>query len=508
MLNKFKQHFFDKNLQFILLDNDGVIIESDQHLFEVLPGNSIIDVHPFFESFPSFLDSEEKTFTFFCIHLSIDENYFITDIILTIEKDVMVLMIHDLTQHYEAYQSVAQARNESIIKTELTVIKNKELEERERFKNKFIQNFSHEIRNPLTSIMAITNIMSDTDLTREQQKMLDFLKESNSALSLMLEDILSIGAIDSGKLELREKPFSLIKLFRLLEFTYKTKAKKKGIEFIASFDTRIPEFVQGDRLRLYQILTNLLDNAIKYTNEGQVEFSMAFNQKWANKVSLRFEVSDTGVGIHEESLETIFESFTQLGTDPNKQGSGLGLAIVKGLLNLMGSTVKATSKPNEGTVFHFDLLLTYPLGLSNEETKESTDHRLLDFERKDKDQLRLLVVEDDERIQTVILKTLIDADFFNVEILNDGADVLKELVNNQYDLILMDVDLPNISGDQLTRLIREFPFKNIKDIPIIGLTANAYKEQIYSYLTSGMSEVLTKPFEKEDILKAIFQALK
>ena len=420
----------------------------------------------------------------------------------------MALLIHDLTQHYEAYQSVAQARNESIIKTELTVIKNKELEERERFKNTFIQNFSHEIRNPLTSIMAIANILSETNLTDEQQKMLGFLKESNSALGLMLEDILSIGAIDSGKLDLQEKPFNLAKLFKLLEFTYKTKANHKGIEFVASLDEKIPKFVQGDRLRLYQILTNLLDNAFKYTEEGKISFSITFNQKWANRVSMRFEVSDTGFGIPEGSQEHIFESFTQLGAGLNKNGSGLGLAIVKGLLDHMGSKIKVTSEIDQGSTFYFDLLLKYPLHPENDGMGESANIKALDFKRKDKDKLNLLVVEDDERIQTVILKTLIDADFFNVEILSDGADVLKELVNKSYNLVLMDVDLPNISGDQLTRLIREFPFKNIKDIPIIGLTANGYGEQLNSYLASGMNEVLTKPFERENLLNAIVRILK
>ena len=508
MLKNYKQHFFDKNLQLIALNKEGIVVESDQNLFHVKPGKSIIGAHPFFEMLPSLLDSGEKQVRFFCIHLAMGAADYITDILLVNEEYGPVLIIHDLTEHYEAYQSVAQARNESIIKTELTVIKNKELEERERFKNTFIQNFSHEIRNPLTSIMAIANILSNTALTNEQQKMLDFLKESNAALGLMLEDILSIAAIESGKLKVQEKQFNLVKLFRLLEFTYQTKTKLRGIGFEATLDGEIPEFVQGDRLRLYQILTNLLDNAVKYTEAGKISFTIAFNQKWANRVSMRFAVSDTGVGIPEASLAAIFESFTQLDPDQNKKGSGLGLTIVKGLLALMGSKIKVTSEIDQGSTFYFDLLLKYPLHPSKEGTSEHSDYSPLDIGRKEKDKLNLLVVEDDERIQAVILKTLIDADFFNVEILHDGADVLKELVNKQYSLILMDVDLPNISGDQLTRLIREFPFKNIKNIPIIGLTANAYSEQRNSYLNSGMNEVLTKPFEKEILLKAILRVLK
>ena len=214
-------------------------------------------------------------------------------------------------------------------------------------------------------------------------------------------------------------------------------------------------------------------------------------------------VHDIGV------ISSVFESFVQLGSGKNKNGSGLGLAIVKGFLNLMGSTIKVNSKYSEGSTFYFDLLLKFPLPSTSEEASADADiFDLKGFQKKYPQKLDVLVVEDDERIQTVLLKTLIDTDFFRVEILNDGSNVIKELVNNRYDLILMDINLPNLSGDQLAKLIREFPFKNIKNLPIIGLTANAYKDQLENYLTSGMNKVITKPFEKEELLKTIFLVLK
>ena len=349
MLSEYKQRFLGKNLQFILLDNDGMVVESDQNLFELRLGKSIVETHPFFESFPSFLGGDETTFTFFCIHLSIGSDSFITDITLTIEEDRIILVIHDLTQHYEAYQNVAQARNESIIETELTVIKNKELEERERFKNQFIQNFSHEIRNPLTSIMAIANIIADTDLTAEQRKMLDFLKESNSALALMLEDILSIGAIDSGKVELQEKSFKLVKLFKLLEFTYKTKTRQKGIEFKASLDGKIPEFVLGDRLRLYQVLTNLLDNALKYSPTSpriQVHLTAEADQ-------IILHIQDEGIGIAATHQDKIFDKFFRVpqGDQHDVKGYGLGLSYVKAMMDAHDATIAVKSEIGKGGSF-------------------------------------------------------------------------------------------------------------------------------------------------------------
>ncbi|WP_273568503.1 sensor histidine kinase [Maribacter halichondriae] len=361
MLEKYRRQYRDHKVQFIFVDYDDTIVESDQTLFPLIAGSKLSEEHPFFESVSSLLESSDEVFKFFCIHLRIEKTSLITDITMIKKDEGFLLIIDDLSEHYDSYQSVAQSRNESIIKTELTVIKNQELEERERFKNSFIQNFSHELRSPLTGIMAISDILATTSLNGEQRKMLDFLKHSNSNLSLMLEDILNISSIGSGRLELQQKLFSLAKLFKLLEFTYKTKAKKKNLDFYCHLDEKVPEFVEGDRLRIYQVLTNLLDNAIKYTTKGNIKLSIVFNQKWANKVSLRFEVSDTANGIPQESFDTIFESFTQLNTENKANGSGLGLAIVKGLLKLMGSKIRLNSTVGEGSVFYFDLLLRFPL---------------------------------------------------------------------------------------------------------------------------------------------------
>ena len=268
MLKQYQEEFANKNRQFILMNEECTVIESDQQLFDIPERSSILTLHPFFESLPALFDSEEQEFDFYCIHITIGEKAFATDMKLLRKKEGFLLLVTDLTEHYDSYQSVTQSRNESVIKTELTVLKNLKLQERERFKNRFIQNFSHELRNPLTSIMAIIDILDETKLTEEQTKMLDFLKESNSNLRLMLEDTLSIGMIDAGKLEIQRKLFNLRKFFDLIEFTYTTKAKKKGLEFVSSWDAKIPEFVEGDRLRLFQIMTNLLDNAIKYSPEA------------------------------------------------------------------------------------------------------------------------------------------------------------------------------------------------------------------------------------------------
>lgn len=507
MLEAYKQAYVGKNIQLLLTNLVGDILESDQNLITLNIGSSIFDVHPFFECLSSIQEIEDKEVTFNCVHLNILNTDIIVDIVFAKKKEGVLITLQDFTEHYTAYQTMAQARNESIINEELIVLKNNELEERERFKNKFIQNFSHELRNPLTSIIAITNIIGDTRLDDEQLKMVDFLKDSNTNLKLMLEDVLSISMIASGKVQLDTKMFNLVRLLDLLVFTYNVKAKNKGLEFILRLDERIPEYVEGDRLRLFQIITNLLDNAIKYTKEGNITLDVQFNQKRANKVSMRFEVSDTGLGIAENSTTTVFESFTQLNATEQNDGTGLGLSIVKGLLELMGSHINLRSTLGKGSTFYFDLVLKYPLHpidkiLSKELTNQKKIHS------KSKKKYKLLLVEDDERIQTILFKFLMDADVFYIDLVSDGAMVMEEVINTNYDIILMDVNLPNVSGDQITRVIRDFPFKNIKNIPIIGITANAYKDDVKNYLDMGMNAVLSKPFEKEVLINTVFACLK
>lgn len=510
MLDTFQKKYANKNKQFVLVQKTGVVIESDQALFPVDTESSIFELHPFFESFTAVLEGNEEE-NFFGIHITFKEKIFIVDITAIPEKEGLLLIFKDLTEHYNTYQTITQRRNESVIKTELTVLKNLELQERERFKNSFIQNFSHELRNPLTSIMAIIDILNDTSLTDEQIHMLNFLKESTTNLRLMLEDTLSIGMIDAGKLQIQHRVFDLHNFFELLQFTYTTKAKKKGLKFQGFWDEKIPKLVEGDRLRLFQILTNLLDNASKYTKKGSIELDVKLNQKRANIVNLRFQVTDSGIGISEKNRDAIFESFSQVDSKEvvHNKGVGLGLTIAKKLLELMGSTIKMESTLGEGSKFYFDLSVKYPL-FESDENANSKIGKKSKFVSNTSDQakFKILLVEDDTYVQTTLFKMLLNTHRFKIDLAYDGALVLQSVVNNNYDLILMDVNLPNLTGIQITKLIRQFPFNNIKNIPIIGLTANAYQENLTQCLKAGMQKVLTKPFEKEELITTIFKILK
>ena len=507
-LEQYKVQYVNQNIQFIIIDFDGVIVESDQTFMKLNKGDYIYDVHPFFTSYSSILESLDESITYECVHIDYLEKEFITDVKMIKKDNCILLVIYNLTDHYTSYQSIAQARNESIINAELVILKNIELEERERFKNAFIRNFSHELRNPLTGIISITNVIEGTNLTSEQQQMVNFLKESNANLKLLLEDIMSLSMISSGKLQLRNKVFNLYDLLQLIEFTYKTKAAKKSFDFVLNYGKKVPEFVEGDRLRLFQIITNLLDNAFKFSEKGKVVLDVQLNQKRANKVSLRFKVSDNGVGIPKEKIDSIFESFAQLDTIGKQQGSGLGLSIVKGLLELMDTSIRVETKVGQGSEFYFDLSLKFPLDLTSKPILKNTSKDTGISKIQDDRKFKLLMVEDDERIQTVLFKALMGTNLFYIDLVNDGALVFEQVTNNAYDVILMDVDLPNIPGDHLTKLIRDFPFKNIKNIPIIGITANAFEENINDYLNIGMNAVVSKPFDLQELVETVLKFLK
>ena len=509
MLEAYKKEFLGNSVQFLLLDEAGLILESDNSCIPFTKGESIKDFHPFFESLDALSEEDKGEFTFNCVHLETPKGILICDLVLRKIPTGFLLIIYELTQHYEEYQSVAQARNESIIQEQLIALKNIELEERERFKNQFIRNFSHEIRNPLTSIMSLTQVLSQTELNAEQERMVRFLMESNTNLRLLLEDILSLSMIAAGKLSLQEKEFQLDELLELLVFTYTAKAKEAGLTFNVNLDDKIPTKIIGDRLRIYQVLTNLLDNAIKYSHSGEIRLEASHNQMRANRANVRFSVQDHGRGIPEDRLNSIFDSFSQIRETDKEKGMGLGLSIVKGILELMDSEIRVRSELDKGSEFYFDINLTVPLpsasALADTGSNIPSKYTKRGFK---KEKYRILLVEDDAMIQTILFKFLSNTDKFFIELVPDGAKVMEEVINTPYDLIIMDINIPNISGDQIARLIRDFPFKGIKDIPIIGVTGTVYEDDLNRFKKAGINSVIAKPFGQDELLKRVFKYIK
>ena len=508
MLKQYKQNYAQSVNQYLIVDFEGNIVESDDVIFNDLEGKHISEIHPFFESLSSVLLEKNQDLVFSCIHLKDQkDNTITTDVILkTFDgKKLPLIVILDLTIHYNNYQTTAQVRNESIINSQILELKNEYLQEKEAFKNAFIANFSHELRDPLTGILTFSDILKNTGLNDEQFNYLKVIDSSTSYLKQLIEDILDISKIESGKAEIILKPFNLHHLLAQIEAIYKVKAQQKGLEFIALFKDNLPEVVGGDELRLRQVLSNLLENAIKFTEEGSVTFSASLNQTRARKANIHFEVKDTGVGIDKEDQDVIFESFKQLDNSHVYKGSGLGLAIAKYFVELSGSTINVDSKLGKGSTFSTNI--NFILDPEYKNIKTTTEvSKPLDVNKK----YNVLLVEDSEITQLSILKILASKGNYFLDIVTKGTDVIPRLTdeNTEFDLILMDIKLPNTFGDDIAKQIRQLPEREHKKIPIIALTARVFKDDLKRYKKAGINDVIKKPFDEATLIKKINEYLK
>lgn len=505
ILETYKKKYTKSIIQSLIVDFNGSILESDNILFNTIKKESIAEISPFFETLISLLKSKNKDYIFHCINLNIKGTNITSDILLkTFDKDNHPLItITDLTSHYIEYQKTAQLKNESLINSEILDLKNSYLKEKEEFKNTFIANFSHELRDPITGIITFSDILVNTKLNSEQQDYLQILRSSSNFLKKMIDDILDISKIEVGKLKLFLQPFDLKTLLKNINANYSIRAKEKGLQYITNFDPKLPNTLGGDPVRLRQVLTNLLDNAIKFTEKGSITFNVSLNQIRAQKANIHFEVIDTGVGIPPEKLDTIFENFTQVNNPISSKGAGLGLAIVKYLVELTNSKISVTSELGVGSTFSTNInfkLETNP----KSPTKKEVITSLKKIDRK----YNILLVEDSEITQLSILKILAKEGHFFLDIVSNSNDVIPRIENSEFDVVLMDVKLQDKWGDEIIKEIRQLPEREHKKIPIIALTGKVFSDDIKKYKKVGFNDVIKKPFDRVTLINKISKYLK
>lgn len=507
MLKEYKKKYTKAVLQYSILDFKGNVLESDNTLFTNFENQYIGDIHPFFDSLSSLLIDQDNETIFSCIHLNIENKEITADVILQTFKDGKnpLLIIHDLTKHYQNYQTTAQVRNESVINSQILELKNTYLKEKEAFKNTFIANFSHELRDPLTGILTFTDILSKTNLNLQQKDYIQILNSSSSFLKKMIDDILDISKIESGHLELSIEPFNLLELLNQIQFNFKIKAEQKSLEFIYNFDKRLPKIIGGDAKRLRQVLTNLLDNAIKFTDAGSVTFNVTLNQIRAQKASIHFEVIDTGIGIKEKNIKTIFNSFSQLNEINTYKGTGLGLTIVQHLVGLTKSKINVTSVFGVGSTFSTSINFIADPSLKVNKTENNTT---IEFDTSRK--YNILLVEDSEITQLSVLKILASEGCFFLDIATKPDEVISRITNldSEVDLVLMDIKLKTFNGETITKQIRKLPERHQKKVPIVAMTAKVFKEDLKRYKKAGINAILKKPFNKNQLLEVIANNLK
>ena len=373
----------------------------------------------------------------------------------------------------------------------------------EATKREFLANMSHEVRTPLNAIYGFTQLMFTTELSKNQREYIELIQKSSENMLSIINDILDFSRIESGKLELEEKVFDIREVVANIHSMFTQTAKSKGLELNFNIDSHLPHKLTGDPLRISQILINLVNNAIKFTKKGSVSVSVGLREKTDHDVTVEIEVKDTGIGIPSQVQGSLFDSFTQADITITRKygGSGLGLAITRDLVEIMGGDIRLESTEGVGTTFFLKIILQTA-------EEKSTDSSIISHPTPDAissqtvalDHLKILLVEDNDINQT-LASAILEQKGITVSIANHGEEALKMVIINNFDLILMDMQMPVMDGIEATRLIRQR--KNLKQIPIIAMTANALRSDLDRCLAAGMNDFVTKPIDSEKLYSVI-----
>ena len=387
------------------------------------------------------------------------------------------------------------------LENELRIAK-KQADENAVMKEQFMANMSHEIRTPMNSILGFSDLLQKTNLDKTQSEYLMAVKASGSNLLNIINDILDFSKIEAGQLNIEKISFNMYDILESLKIMFAPKALEKQIAFNVHIDKTTPHYVFGDTTRLSQILINLINNAIKFTQQGEVTLSCEIKTIEHDIVQFVFKVKDTGIGIPADKLTSVFERFNQGNTETTRKfgGNGLGLAIVKQLVEIQNGDISL--KSNEGIGSEFIVKISYPI--SYEDKHATVEQTNVPLKINSDKPLNILLVEDHKLNQKLASTYLINFGL-HVDLAENGLEAIDKLNIKQYDLVLMDIQMPLLDGYNTSKKIRE-ELKNF--VPIIAMTANIMPHEKEKCLSYGMNDYLSKPFKEVDLYNILIANLR
>jgi len=371
-------------------------------------------------------------------------------------------------------------------------------------KSQFLSIMSHEIRTPMNAVIGMAHLLLEDEPREDQLENLKTLQFSAENLLGLINDILDYSKIESGKIELEHVDFEPRNVLNRIIHSHTFQAREKALEIITEIDKRVPDIVNGDPVRLGQIINNLISNAIKFTEKGHVKISLSNVGETSKTITIRFIFEDTGIGIAEDKKDLIFEAFTQASTETTRKfgGTGLGLAIVKKLIELFDSTIKVQSRKGHGTLFMFDIPFAKYIqrSVKNEDKGGSSIKNLT--------HANILVAEDNLVNQIMIRKFLTKWDVGNVAFANDGLEALELFKQQDFNLILLDLQMPEMDGFEVAKFIRSYPDEVKRNVPIIALTASSLIDVKDQLEEVGMDDYIPKPFNPDNLYARIIKNIR
>ena len=418
----------------------------------------------------------------------------------------VVVVARDITDHKRVEKELKDARMHAESATKIaeeakdvaesaTII----AEDAVRSKQQFLSNMSHEIRTPMNAIIGFTKVLLTSDLDPKQKEYLAAIKMSGDALTVLINDILDLAKVDAGKMIFEQTPFKMAASISAMIHLFETKIQEKNLLLIKKYDNKIPGVLIGDPVRLHQIILNLVSNAVKFTSKGEITISARLLNENEEKANIEFSVADTGIGIPEDRLEHIFENFQQATSETARLygGTGLGLAISKQLVESQGGSITVKSKLGKGSTFSFIL----PFQKTNAEVELEKVMNVLNTKIQN---VKVLVVED-IALNQLLMKTLLDDFGFEHDIADNGKIAIEKLQDKSYDIILMDLHMPEMNGFEATEYIRN---KMNSQIPIIALTADVTSADLNKCTAVGMNDYISKPLDERILYIKIIDLLK